>query len=107
MNFLDRLRGKAGLEKSTPATRRPELSQGSYATEIDIPAGDVMAKQGLAVPPGEFPYIELDCSSGHRNFVWKLPKPVFRLGTVRSPIYGIDCLKCTEGMIGGTIVQKP
>lgn len=95
-------------EKSQPDPNkiRPPFPKDKVKKEIDIPAGGQMAKLAVAVPPDTDVYILLTCSGGFKNYLYDLPKPVFRIGTTRSPITGIKCLHCNEGIIGGEIVHK-
>lgn len=92
-------------KKSQPMVR-PPLPENEIPKEIDIPAGGKMAKLAVAVPPDTDVYILLTCSAGFKNYLYNLPKPVFRIGTTRSPITGIKCLHCGEGIIGGEIVHQ-
>ncbi len=95
-------------EKSQPDPNkiRPPFPENEVPKEVDIPAGGQMAKLAVAVPPDTDVYLILTCSGGFKNYIYNLPKPVFRIGTTRSPITGIKCLHCGEGIIGGEIVHK-
>ena len=103
MNWFQKLRR---LKWGSGGTERPELPDNIIEKERDIPAGEVMAKQGTAVPPDVFPYILLACTQKHNNYIWNIPAPVVRIGSIKSAIGMIHCLRCTEGMIGGTVVHK-
>lgn len=80
--------------------RRPEFPAEQIQSKRSLVGG---AKQTLEKPEG--PHIKLICSSGHLNYVSKLPEPIMRIGSKASPVPGIRCLKCREIIAGGEVIQ--
>ena len=83
----------------------------AQAIRPEFPAAEIQSKRTLVggavqiLEKPEGPHVELICSSGHLNYVFKLPKPIMRIGSKASPVPSIRCLKCSETLAGGEVRQ--
>lgn len=57
--------------------------------------------------PGKGIRFQLICTKKHENWVYNIPKPTgVRIGSVRSKVPFIRCLKCDEALKGGMMFNS-
>ena len=91
--------GSPAVQKA--GTGRQELPEDQVPQSKKIDGGAV---QSLKEPKGI--RIKLVCTMKHVNWVSKIPRPVVRIGSARSKIRYVRCLKCREMIIGGELLVK-
>ena len=81
-------------------TQTPRLEFDNPKAQINLPFGAIQS--GVKSTQFQHQY-ELTCNSGHTNWVFNIPIPVVRIGSSRSKLRYIECIKCGERLVGGEL----
>lgn len=98
--FWEKLVGGSSRQEDA-GSRRQEIPEDRVPESRTIDGGAVQTLK----EPGGF-RIRLVCSMKHVNWVSRIPKPVVRIGSSRSKIRYVRCLRCGEVLIGGELLVK-
>ena len=94
------IRNKGKRLKRNKTNHIPRREFDNPATQISLPFGAIQTGVKSTLPLHQF---ELVCNSGHDNWVSNIPIPVVRIGSSRSKLRFIQCIRCGERLVGGTL----